>query len=77
MQLRGWREATVRVSIIAVDQDGASHYEVTAACRELDAALRGGAGAGRGSAGDASRDPAPYIEALLRCCDELHAGLPR
>lgn len=41
LQVGGGHTSTQRVTIIAVDEGGCSHWEILGACLELDSALRG------------------------------------
>lgn len=69
LQVAAGEGSTQRVTIMRVDEDGAAHREVTGACRELDAALRG-----CGSCGDSTSLP-PACMAHLRALLEMRQQL--
>ena len=70
--MAGGLPSTQCVTVLHVEEDGATHWEVAGACRELDAAFRGGGGGG-GSA-DAGATMA-HLQALLALCKQLRALL--
>lgn len=80
MQVEQGLTSTQRVTILHVDEDGASHWEVTGACKELDAALRSSCAPGASGADDMDASGAGDMDAAgagnmdaARCLSHVQA----